>query len=774
MVFLPPANLFDFEPLAFLQVLLLLLFARVWARPRELLLPIGFLLLLLSTAPQFASYSALVRRLDGDTSTSVARIMWPNALSWFLMWLSAWVISAALRQKEAIRDAQLARGAVWTAQRPVNELTEEEITRRAKLRMEGKPKPGRLQRVGENLYRRIASFDPALAEKAAQAAVEALVVSGASSPASQTASSTAPMAGAAATAAGGGAVSLEAPGGIELPLLAPSAPARTSASAAVSDVVSSTTGGERGPQSGGPGGCGSGPGASSLGLFRNNKVSPAPLLGTVSGPATAAAGGMAAAGSPCGLESSAAMRPATGEAPIDPGPLEPSRPVVDVTTSPLGSSRNSWMARAGGEGALPTVVGGARGPAVELQRLEEAPDVESIARVSRNQNCNSRPSNGALQQLSPRGELQSRAPKPIQSFIDNPLSPCPAQVNPESGNGSGSGTSSTFPANAASGTAEPGASLHAAPMGQRRDQPTRLPSRLPAPADSTAAASSKTATVSSVTAVSVSSSDQCTVANESPCGASTAAATASGLTVVAAAAVPMAPPATSLNLQEPQPAPAEDAAANARVADILAGKGEQDGEATAPARIPVFASRRNTSNVGDGSSPTSSFARRSPAVLPLAELAPEGPQEGSSEMIDGIGASGAGTSATGPPVLVGREDVAKDCPATVEDHMPQTASSSSDVSSVSDGEDGPAAADDVSVADLKQGAEPDSENACVICFDGKATCVLLECGHGGFCRRCAFLQFVRPPNKCSICRAPIDQVVEIEPEVAVGQVAKVK
>lgn len=49
--------------------MVVLLFARVWARARELLLPLGFFLLLASTAPQFASYIALVQLLDQSLDT---------------------------------------------------------------------------------------------------------------------------------------------------------------------------------------------------------------------------------------------------------------------------------------------------------------------------------------------------------------------------------------------------------------------------------------------------------------------------------------------------------------------------------------------------------------------------------------------------------------------------------------------------------------------------------------------------------------------------------
>lgn len=47
---------------------------------------------------------------------------------------------------------------------------------------------------------------------------------------------------------------------------------------------------------------------------------------------------------------------------------------------------------------------------------------------------------------------------------------------------------------------------------------------------------------------------------------------------------------------------------------------------------------------------------------------------------------------------------------------------------------------------------------CIICYDATATCVFLECGHGGYCRKCANRLFVRPPHECPTCRQKIDQV----------------
>lgn len=46
--------------------------------------------------------------------TFLQDILVPNAISWLLMWLSSCVLAAGLRQKERLREALLAIGAVWT------------------------------------------------------------------------------------------------------------------------------------------------------------------------------------------------------------------------------------------------------------------------------------------------------------------------------------------------------------------------------------------------------------------------------------------------------------------------------------------------------------------------------------------------------------------------------------------------------------------------------------------------------------------------------------
>ena len=66
------------------------------------------------------------------------------------------------------------------------------------------------------------------------------------------------------------------------------------------------------------------------------------------------------------------------------------------------------------------------------------------------------------------------------------------------------------------------------------------------------------------------------------------------------------------------------------------------------------------------------------------------------------------------------------------------------------------------------------EDLCIICYDLPPSCVFLECGHGGFCKRCAYLLFVRPPGECPTCRQAIEQVVELtEVTVPIGEVSNV-
>jgi hypothetical protein len=72
----------------------------------------------------------------------------------------------------------------------------------------------------------------------------------------------------------------------------------------------------------------------------------------------------------------------------------------------------------------------------------------------------------------------------------------------------------------------------------------------------------------------------------------------------------------------------------------------------------------------------------------------------------------------------------------------------------------------------RQSSLPEGE-LCTICFERAASCVFLECGHGGVCKRCGYLLFVRPPNECPHCRQRIEQVVQVSRSAKVGELAKV-
>lgn len=152
---------------------LLLVLARFWARASELVLPLGFLALLMSCVPQFVSYFSLVCLLDqleasGTTTVTYETVLLPNAVSWFMMWLASLVLVVGLRQKELVRERLLSAGRVWTAQeylamqmsyptetaqRRVDLMSDEEISSMVEEMMRGKTKPAMMVRVGETLYR---------------------------------------------------------------------------------------------------------------------------------------------------------------------------------------------------------------------------------------------------------------------------------------------------------------------------------------------------------------------------------------------------------------------------------------------------------------------------------------------------------------------------------------------------------------------------------------------------------------------------------------------
>jgi hypothetical protein len=68
-----------------------------------------------------------------------------------------------------------------------------------------------------------------------------------------------------------------------------------------------------------------------------------------------------------------------------------------------------------------------------------------------------------------------------------------------------------------------------------------------------------------------------------------------------------------------------------------------------------------------------------------------------------------------------------------------------------------------------------SDKECVICYDGVGDHVMLPCGHGGFCGKCAegictgcASSAVRA-HACPVCRVPIDSVVKVSLGTDIGE-----
>ncbi|KAG2486354.1 hypothetical protein HYH03_014935 [Edaphochlamys debaryana] len=626
VVFLVPWMWFSGLLLVAAMVLLLLLFAKVWARPRELLLPLGFVCLLLATLPQFFSYIALVRRLDGDLNTSLASIMWPNALSWALMWLSALLISWALRQKEAVRDGLLARGAVWTAheavarrlhaerdeaQRRVDELSEEEVSRLVAGMMAGKAKPGRLRRVGATLYKRMASLEPALAEQAAQGAMAA------SASVSSRSGRVHPVPFAFGLGPGGGAgAGLGAPGAS--PLAA----------------------------------AGAGPGAAPPGVH--------PLYGPYpGGPALLRSASAPHAGAAAGL-----MRP-----PLVPQP-DPSGPEGQGAQAHPGPHPMAALAAAGVLG--PGRPGSGRGPRVG------APEGPGL---------------GGAPPLRPLGPLGPAAALGLQRPPEG------AAVGAAGAGGAGdsvrqSAALGPLPAAASAGGAAPGAAAAA---------PSAAAASVAAP-EAAAAAGRPGRFWRPASA---------------PHTGRAGAGGVLGLGVAAAEAL-------GLGLGPGRPGPAAGAGPGAGGASRLGVVAEGDEGAEGAAAGP------------------SSAAPRRPA-----SLNPDGASAGGAAEGSGRGAGASGAAAAGPRSSGGG-----------------AAGSGAGAEAGAGSGPGPGSGSG-------GGAEGEDGDDCIICYAAAATCVFLECGHGGFCRRCAHLLFIRPPNECPTCRSRIEQVVEIEAVAPVGEVARV-
>ena len=55
----------------------------------------------------------------------------------------------------------------------------------------------------------------------------------------------------------------------------------------------------------------------------------------------------------------------------------------------------------------------------------------------------------------------------------------------------------------------------------------------------------------------------------------------------------------------------------------------------------------------------------------------------------------------------------------------------------------------------------EAENVCWICCMGPREAVLMECGHGGLCMKCAELCTKKRPPVCPMCRARIVKVLQV-------------
>ncbi|CAF1291469.1 unnamed protein product [Adineta steineri] len=58
--------------------------------------------------------------------------------------------------------------------------------------------------------------------------------------------------------------------------------------------------------------------------------------------------------------------------------------------------------------------------------------------------------------------------------------------------------------------------------------------------------------------------------------------------------------------------------------------------------------------------------------------------------------------------------------------------------------------------------DDDDSDRCTICYDAKATCVLIPCGHMIFCSKCKIDYEMRSAKICPKCRAEYQQAIEVE------------
>lgn len=68
----------------------------------------------------------------------------------------------------------------------------------------------------------------------------------------------------------------------------------------------------------------------------------------------------------------------------------------------------------------------------------------------------------------------------------------------------------------------------------------------------------------------------------------------------------------------------------------------------------------------------------------------------------------------------------------------------------------------VSTLEAEKSDEVPKGKNCLVCFEVVSDAVIMPCGHGGVCSKCA-VQMWRDTGLCHLCRKPIDSVVEVQP-----------
>lgn len=160
--------------------------------------------------------------------------------------------------------------------------------------------------------------------------------------------------------------------------------------------------------------------------------------------------------------------------------------------------------------------------------------------------------------------------------------------------------------------------------------------------------------------------------------------------------------------------------------------------------------RGGSSCVGQAGTHSEALSGRGPALAACSNSGPEQqpPQRQHGHMVLQMGWMGAEGD---PDVRRSGGDGVHDCHGGAATPLPQSKTSNTAAAVVT------STAARVTV-DVEGYHDDNGEDLCMICYDNPPACVFMSCGHGGFCKQCANLLFLRPPNECPTCRAPLEQV----------------